>query len=132
MRLRMLFGALALCAALFCTFDVTPASAQSVTAAQATSAASAGGLYVYPGHFPCVNGPGFCRRIIIIIIRNYSGIPNQDYRVAGNVQMGISEKQGVGYIADITGADVPDSRLLQKGEIAIPTVSYDQPPQDLE
>ncbi len=136
MRVRMLLGALALCAGIL-GFSATQASAQSTRiAAVAASEASRANIYVYPGSFPCTPGPGYCRRVIIIIISRAEAVcqPDHDYTNTGNIKMsvGTENKESVGYIADITGRDVPESMLLRKGQIAIATSSFDPPPNDLD
>ncbi|MDB5035011.1 MAG: hypothetical protein JWQ98_2252 [Chlorobi bacterium] len=143
MRFRLLFGALALSAAMFCTpsvhaQDVTPAqgvAAQDAASPQAVvgaAAMSAGGIYVYPGGFPCTPGPGFCRRIIIIILSSAVCSVDHDYRNTGNVQMGVSESKKEAYVADINGRDLSDSDIMKEGETAYPTLSYDVPAGDLK
>lgn len=134
MRLRTFFGALALSAALFCTAAVTESSAQAPTAVVGAAAPSRANLYVYPNQFPCVPGPGFCRRIIIIIIIDAASVcsPTHDYRATGNVQMAVNKTEEVAWIADVTGADIPESMVLQKGETAIATKTLEPPPAGLD
>ncbi len=136
MRVRLLLGALALCAVLFGAFSTQASAQDSRIAVAAAAEASSANLYVYPGSFPCTPGPGFCRRIIIIIISRAEAVcqPDHDYTRTGTVQMGVGtvRNQSVGYIADINGNDIPESMILQKGQIAIATSSYDPPPNDLD
>ncbi|MEP7220790.1 MAG: hypothetical protein ABI876_17820 [Bacteroidota bacterium] len=127
MRLRLLFGALALSVAMFCAHSASAQNAGTPKPVVASSALSAGGLYVYPGSFPCTPGPGFCQKVIIIVILNMTCPADHDYRT-GSIQMGISENQGEGYIADVNGFALPPAATMAKGETAYPTLSYDPPP----
>ncbi|MDB5035009.1 MAG: hypothetical protein JWQ98_2250 [Chlorobi bacterium] len=131
MRVRLLFGALALSAAMLCAHSAQAQNANGPKPVVASSALSAGGLYVYPGSFPCTPGPGFCEKVIIVIILNMVCPADHDYRTSGNIQMGISENQGEGYIADVNGFPLPASATMSKGETAYPTMSYDPPPGNL-
>ncbi|MEP7220389.1 MAG: hypothetical protein ABI876_15805 [Bacteroidota bacterium] len=140
MRFRLLFGALALSAAMFCSnsahaqVNVAPGVSPDVASPSAVvgaAAMSAGGLYVYPGSFPCTPGPGFCRRIIIIILSSSVCSVDHDYRNSGSVQMGVSESKKEAYVADVNGRDLSDSDIMKEGETAYPTLSYDVPAGDL-
>ena len=135
MRLRTTLGALALSAALFCSAAVSESSAQQARTVVAGAAnASAGGLYVYPDAFPCTPGPGFCRRIIIIIIVNAASVcqPTHDYSGGGTIQMAVDKQKKEAWIADINGNDIPEARLLHEGETAVATKVLEPPPGGLD
>jgi hypothetical protein len=127
MRVRMICGALALGAALFCTTSVTPASAQAARTYVATAVPMSERIMIYPGSFPSTSGPGYCLRTIVILMAKYNCAPDHDYSNGGSIQMWVNDKEDEAYIADINGLEVPQDMIPQKGETAVPTIIADPP-----
>lgn len=79
------------------------------------------GLYVYPGSFPCVNGPGFCRRYKIIVVEAAQAANTFNYTAGGSVQAAANTAGGEAWIADINGNEIADDLLPTTDDEIIPT-----------
>lgn len=82
-------------------------------------------LYVYPGSFPCVNGPGFCERWIIIALAAKDAKPDFDYSQTGNIQMAASVQQRQAFLADVNLGPIPASLEPFDNAVVIPTIDLD-------
>lgn len=83
-------------------------------------------LYVWTGNSPCVNGPGFCERWIIIALAAKDAKPDFDYTNTGDIQMIASVKQREAFLADVVNqGPIPAELEPFDNAVVIPTIDLD-------
>ena len=110
--------ALALCAAAT-LFGAQSASARIIIVKEITPA---GGLVWQGGGVPCTNGPGYCRRFVVVaVLRAPNPKPPIDYTKSDPVYLYTYPARGEAELGVTGDLPVPKEYIPEEGQEIIPT-----------